>query len=207
MPNVFEEITAISTAVIGVSLVVLIVMLLVASFRARHAGKRLEQLVQRAFDDFKPVVQRVQTTLDDLKPVIERGKEISRDVSAMTNSIRGDVAAVSETVSSANDKVRAALEATEERLAEFNALLDVVQNEAEDLFVSTAAAVRGVGLGAASLGRRRGTDLASKDEDGVADRDAADEEKRDADQDDDDESAAESPAPRVRSRARRPRAS
>ncbi len=207
MTNVFEQITAISTAIIGVSLVVLIIVLIVAAARARQAGKRLEQLVQRTFDDVKPLIQRLQGTFDDLQPVIERGKEISRDLSAVTHSIRGDVEAVSDTVASANDKVRSALEATEERLAEFNALLDVVQNEAEDLFVSTAAAVRGLGRGAASLGRRRGTDLASDDGDGAAPRGAAEEEEGDDDQDDDHESAAESPAPRIRSRARRPRAS
>jgi hypothetical protein len=193
MNPIFEEITAISTAVIGVSLVVLIVMLVVGAVRTRKAGTRLEQMVQR--------------TLDDLRPLIERGKAISDDVSAMTKSIRGDVAAVSDTVTAANEKVRAALVATEERLAELDAFLNVVQTEAEDLFVSTASAVRGVRGGAASLRRHRGTDLASAEAEGDAvDSDAQDEEVGDDDQIDRG-SAAESPAPRIRSRARRPRAS
>jgi len=193
MNPIFEEITAISTAVIGVSLVVLIVMLVVGAVRTRKAGTRLEQMVQR--------------TLDDLRPLIERGKAISDDVSAMTKSIRGDVAAVSDTVTAANEKVRAALVATEERLAELDAFLNVVQTEAEDLFVSTASAVRGVRGGAASLRRHRGSDLASAEAEGDAvDGDAEDEEVADDDQIDRG-SAGESPAPRIRSRARRPRAS
>ncbi len=195
MTDIFQQITAISTAVIGVSLVVLIVLIVVAAARARSAGKRLEQVLQR--------------TLDDLRPLIERSKVISEDVSAMTHSIRGDVAAVSETVTAANERVRAALAATEERLAEFDALLSVVQNEAEDIFISTAAAVRGVGRGAASLGRRRGTNLASVEaEDAAAGGDAQDEEEghRDAIDEGRDEEVQE-PAPRIRPRAPRPRAS
>jgi len=198
MTNVFEQITAISTAIIGVSLVTLIVLLIIGAVRTRAAGKRFEQLLQRTFDD--------------LKPVIERSKAISQDLSAVTTSIRGDVAAVSETVASANEKVRAALTATEERVAEFNALLDVIQDEAEDLFVSTAAAVRGVRGGAASLGRRRGTDLASErpEGDSAARREAKDEDEDEEEDDDrqiDRGPAAESPTPRIRSGARRPRAS
>ena len=44
---------------------------------------------------------------------------------------------------------------------EFNALLAVVQEEAEDLFVSTASTVRGVRRGAAAFRDRGGMDLAS----------------------------------------------
>jgi uncharacterized protein YoxC len=192
MTNVFEEITAISTAIIGVALVGLIVLLLMVVGRARAAGKRLEQLIQR--------------TMDDLQPVIARGKEISANLSAVTNSIRGDVEAVSDTVASANESVRAALAATEERLGEFNALLNVVQDEAENLFVSTAAAVRGVRGGAASLSRRRGTDLASVEHEGDAAHGDADEEETEDDQVDEGP-ATESPAPRIRPRPRHPRAS
>jgi uncharacterized protein YoxC len=188
MTDIFQQITAISTAIIGVSLVVLIVLIVVAAARARSAGKRLEQVLQR--------------TLDDLRPLIERSKVISEDVSAMTHSIRGDVAAVSETVTAANERVRAALAATEERLAEFDALLSVVQSEAEDIFISTAAAVRGVG-------RRRGTDLASVEaEDAAPGGDVHDEEEGDRDAIDEGRvEEAREPAPRIRPRAPRPRAS
>jgi uncharacterized protein YoxC len=195
MTDIFQQITAISTAIIGVSLVVLIVLIVVAVARTRAAGKRLEQMFQR--------------TLDDLRPLIDRSKAISEDVSAMTHSIRGDVAAVSETVTAANERVRAALTATEERLAEFDALLSVVQSEAEDIFISTAAAVRGVGRGAASLGRRRGTNLASVEaEDAAAGGEIHDEEEGDGDAIDARPSEeVPEPAPRIRPRAPRPRAS
>jgi hypothetical protein len=45
----------------------------------------------------------------------------------------------------------------EERIEEFNALIEVVQGEAEDIFLDTASTVRGVREGARSItsGRRR----------------------------------------------------
>lgn len=185
--NVFEEITAVSTAIIMLALVALIVLLIVAAVRTRKAGQSFERALQRVYDD--------------LQPVIARSKTISADFFSMTTSIRENVTAVTETVEAANEKVRDALAATETRLAEFNALLDVVQNEAQDLFVSTAAAVRGVGRGAAAMTRRRGTDLASDEaEDALADDDQGDDHN-------DRGPDAEGPAPRIRPRARRPRAS
>jgi hypothetical protein len=194
MTNVFEGITAVSTAIIMLTLVVLIVLLIVAAVRTRAAGRKFELALQRIYED--------------LQPVIARSKTITDDVSAVTRSIRQDVADVSETVTSANDKVRAALAATEARLAEFNALLNVVQDEAEDLFVSTASAVRGVGRGAASFRRRGGTELASHEErDGADGTDADRDEEEDADDSRADRGSDEAPAPRVRSRARRPHAS
>jgi hypothetical protein len=43
----------------------------------------------------------------------------------------------------------------EERIEEFNALMEVVQTEAEDLFLDTASTVRGVRAGARSIGSAR----------------------------------------------------
>ena len=45
----------------------------------------------------------------------------------------------------------------ETRIDEFNALLEVVQAEAEETFLKTAAAVRGVGAGARALEHARGS--------------------------------------------------
>jgi hypothetical protein len=43
----------------------------------------------------------------------------------------------------------------EERIEEFNALMEVVQSEAEEVFLDTAATVRGVREGARAMGRSR----------------------------------------------------
>ena len=44
----------------------------------------------------------------------------------------------------------------EKRIEEFNALMEVVQGEAEGVFIKTAAAVRGVRQGAQALGKTSG---------------------------------------------------
>ena len=68
-----------------------------------------------------------------------------------TTSLRAAVQQVNQTVTSANQRVLQAVRITERRLNEFNALLGVVQEEAEQAFVTTAAAVRGVRTGARQL--------------------------------------------------------
>jgi len=70
---------------------------------------------------------------------------------------------VSATVTKANDQVRQTISMTEKRINELNALLSVVQSEAERLFISTASTVRGVQTGAATFGRRGGLDFASEE--------------------------------------------
>ena len=72
MPNIFEEITAISSAIIGASLVALIVFLLVAAARARTAGKRFEEKLQQAVDDLKPLPILVRRGLQPAQVVRER---------------------------------------------------------------------------------------------------------------------------------------
>ena len=87
-------------------------------------------------------------------------------------SVRADVERVNETVAAVTERVQRALDASEERLGEFNALLDVVQDEAERLFISAASTVRGVRRGAQAFRERSGTDLASDELDAAAEADA-----------------------------------
>src|SRR5205823_5200012 len=84
-------------------------------------------------------------------PVTQRATEISEDVRAITASVRSDVASVHDTVASANGRVRDAVSLTEQRLRDFDAFLHVVQDEAERLFLSTAATFHGVREGTAAL--------------------------------------------------------
>jgi hypothetical protein len=72
-------------------------------------------------------------------------------VNYITTSVRADVQQVNATVAAANQRLQQAVAMTEQRLNEFNALLEVVQQEAESMFVATASTVRGVRTGAASL--------------------------------------------------------
>jgi hypothetical protein len=130
-------------------------------------------------------------------------KHISDDVRGMTASVRNDVEQVNETVGEITKRVQRALVASEERLGEFNALLDVAQDEAERLFISTASTVRGIRRGADAFRGRSGTDLASDELDEAELADATSNQEVDENgHDSSPESAAPAvpPGPRVRPR-------
>jgi hypothetical protein len=72
---------------------------------------------------------------------------------------------INATIAAANERLQQAVMVTERRLGDFNALLQVVQEEAEQMFVSTASAVRGVRTSASALSETgNGTKFARQDE-------------------------------------------
>jgi uncharacterized protein YoxC len=137
----------------------------------------------------------------DLTPLIRNTTTISDNVVQVTNTIRDDIRNVSTTIETVNKTMRDAMASTEQRVQDFNALLAVAQEEAEQLFLSTASTVRGVQRSAEALRDPDGTDLASEELDAAIEPDDFQEEG-DGD-DSSSESAAQTrpTAPRVRPRA------
>lgn len=90
-----------------------------------------------------------------LGPVGERARSISDNVQFITQALRADVERLNASVKALTTRLHQASDHMEERIREFNALMEVVQDEAEDIFLDTAATVRGVREGARSMGRRR----------------------------------------------------
>lgn len=90
----------------------------------------------------------------NLGPVSDRARSISANVEFITQALRTDVERLNASVKGLTDRLQLASERMEERIEEFNALMEVVQTEAEDLFLDTASTVRGVRAGARSIGRR-----------------------------------------------------
>ena len=86
-----------------------------------------------------------------LDPVIDRGKEVAANVEFITGALRTDVQRVSDSVKSLSDRLQSASDRMEQRVEEFNALMEVVQTEAEDIFIGSAAAIHGVRAGARAL--------------------------------------------------------
>ena len=150
-PNrgVLDQILVFSTAFIMLCLVAMVVMLVVAARKMRGVAQKATQAMTKVYAD--------------LGPIIKTTGSIAENVNAMSAAIRADVEKVSATVTKANDQVRQTISMTEKRINELNALLSVVQSEAERLFISTASTVRGVQTGAATFGRRGGLDFASEE--------------------------------------------
>jgi hypothetical protein len=182
------HVIAAATVVIAIGMVALVAIGITIGLRLQKSEAAMAASLVRLRAQVAPLIENSIAVADNLK-----------DISA---SLRGDVRRIASTVASANERVHQAVSATERRLTEFNALLSVVQDEAEDLFVSTASTVHGVRRGAATLHKPSGMDLASDelDDDELADTEP--EENGHGNDSNTDESAEPPAAPRIRPRAR-----
>jgi hypothetical protein len=72
---------------------------------------------------------------------------IADNANYISTSIRVDIQQVRQTIATANQKLVESVALAEDRIKELNALLAVVQEEAEGAFVSTASTLRGVRTG------------------------------------------------------------
>lgn len=136
-PGAFEQMSTIARAVMTIALLVLTVALVPAAWNFRKSYKRINKLLDQVYGDIHPIMRHASVIADN--------------VNYISTSLRVDVQQVNQTIASANQRLREAVATTERRLQEFNALLAVVQREAEDVFVSTASTVRGVRAGASAF--------------------------------------------------------
>lgn len=86
-------------------------------------------------------------------PVVDRTKVVADNLGYVSAMVRRDVERLSSTVSGLTGRLNQASDRMEERIEEFNALLEVAQSEAENLFLDTASTVRAVQASARTLGR------------------------------------------------------
>lgn len=153
----FETVTSIASGIMTLTLLALAIALIPAAWAFWRTFRRVRDMLDRVYADVMPLARHAGSIADNMDYI--------------TTSIRTDVQQVNATIASANQRLQQAARLTETRLNEFNALLQVVQQEAEQAFVSTAAAVRGVRTGAAAFGARHTTDDDFLDEGGVNDGD------------------------------------
>lgn len=97
------------------------------------------------------LIQRSEERLD---PVIERARSVAENVDYVSHAVRTDVEGLAESVERIRQRLDDASGRVEERVEEFNALMQVVQAEAEEIFLDTASTVRGVRAGSRELGDR-----------------------------------------------------
>ena len=142
----FETVTSFASVAMTIALLALAIGLIPAAWNFRKSYKKINDLLDRVYADVTPLVRHAHAVADN--------------VDYVTTAIRVDIQHVSRTVNTANERLLEAVKQSERRLAEFNALLRVMQEEAEDVFVSTASTVRGVRTGAAAFGEDLEDDLA-----------------------------------------------
>lgn len=189
-PTGFDKVASIAGGLVSIAILVLTVFLVPAAWNFRRSYAKINTMLDKVYADINPITRHLSSIADNLDYI--------------TTSIRVDVQQVNQTVAAASERVHRLMELSERRVKELNALLEVVQEEAEDTFVSAASTLRGVRAGADSLRQERvtGRDVEDElEEDELAHVDDFDEELDDGN---DDAFADERPptGPRIRPRRR-----
>jgi hypothetical protein len=147
----FAKVTGIASGVLTLTLLATAVAVIPAAWNFRKTYKRTTELLDQVQADVMPLMKHAHSIADNLDYI--------------STALRADVGMIQDTLKAGKDGLERGLIKTEEKINEFNALLDVVQGEAEGLFVSTAATVRGVKKGASHLVGGAGTEIASVEAD------------------------------------------
>jgi uncharacterized protein YoxC len=132
-PSTFEKVTSYASGLASIALLVLAVALVPAAWNFRKSYAKVSDMLDRIYGDINPIMRHASTIVDNANYI--------------STSIRVDIQQVRQTIATANQKLVASVEMAEDRIKELNALLAVVQEEAEGAFVSTAATIRGVKTG------------------------------------------------------------
>ena len=132
-PGLWEKITSIASGVMTITVIILTVALVPAAWNFRKSYKKISDMLDKVYGDVNPLMRHASAIADN--------------VDYISTSIRVDVQQVSQTVAAVNQRLQDALAGAEDRMKQLNALLDVVQEEAESAFVTTASTIRGVQTG------------------------------------------------------------
>jgi uncharacterized protein YoxC len=180
----FAKVASVAQGLMSIAFLVLTVVLVPAAWNFRSSYKRINELIDRFYGDIGPLVRNANAVADN--------------VNYITTAIRVDVQQFNQTVALANERLTSAVKTAERRLNELDALMRVVQREAEDAFVSTASTLRGVRAGATTL-RDQVEDGTIADADEFEDDDAL-EEREETNGDDGETESEWHERPRVRPR-------
>ncbi len=127
----------VATILIALALIAVALALIFAALQSRKIYGKVHALLDRVHGD--------------LKPAIGHATDVAENVNYMSTAVRADVDQLRARLEMAQNRLTEAAGATEHRIRRFNALLDVVQDEAEGLFIDTASTLRGVQAGARTL--------------------------------------------------------
>lgn len=132
-PGLWQKIITVASGVMSISIIVLTVALVPAAWNFRKSYKKISEMLDKVYGDINPLMRHASAIADN--------------VDYISTAMRVDVQQVSQTVAAVNQRLQQAVGAAEDRINQLNALLDVVQEEAESAFVTTASTIRGVQTG------------------------------------------------------------
>jgi hypothetical protein len=113
---------------------------------------------------YRKALRQMEKLRLDLDPLLRGANTVGENVARISATAREEAERVQRGLIAAQERAEAAAAAAERRVGEFNALLDVVQEEAEELFIGTAATLRGARAGAVAFQRGAAEDEPTDDE-------------------------------------------
>jgi hypothetical protein len=140
-PSTFQTVTGVASGIASIILCLIALSIIPAALYLRAQVQKASESLAKAQMSAEPVLKEASALLVDLR--------------AIATSARADATTIHNAVVEADAGVRSIRQRIEARLAEIDAVIQVVQHEVEDVFVSTAAAARGVRAGAAALVHRQ----------------------------------------------------
>lgn len=135
----FDLLLAVAAGIFALVFLVMLAGLLFVFYQIHQAMRSVGEMKDRIAAD----------------PAVESLRKTSNNVEAISETLRNEVAELSRSVGHLSDRLTQASDRMEERIEDFNALMEVMQAEAEDVFVDTAATARGVRRGIGKLQRER----------------------------------------------------
>jgi uncharacterized protein YoxC len=132
-PGFWQKVASVASGVMTITIIILTIALVPAAWNFRKSYKKTSEMLDKIYGDINPLMRHASAIADN--------------VDYISTAIRVDIQQVSQTVAAVNQRLQKATVAAEERINQLNALLDVVQEEAESAFVTTASTIRGVRTG------------------------------------------------------------
>jgi hypothetical protein len=145
-----DTLSGVAQIVIALALLMLGAGAIVAALAARRA--------------YRKALRQIEKLRVDLDPLLRGANTVGENVARISATAREEAERVQRGLAAAQRRAEAAADAAERRVGEFNALLDVVQEEAEDLFIGTAATLRGARVGALAFRDSAGGDEPTDEE-------------------------------------------
>jgi uncharacterized protein YoxC len=132
-PGLLSKVTSVASVILTFTIIALAVALIPAAWNFRKSYKKVSDMLDKVYGDINPIMRHASTIADN--------------VDYISTSVRVDIQQVSKTIAAANQSLLKAVQSAEARVGQLNALLEVVQEEAESAFVTTASTLRGVRTG------------------------------------------------------------
>jgi uncharacterized protein YoxC len=132
-PGFWQKVASVASGVMSITVIILTIAVVPAAWNFRKSYKKTSEMLDKVYGDINPLMRHASSIADN--------------VDYISTAIRVDIQQVSQTVAAVNQRLQQATAAAEDRVNQLNALLDVVQEEAESAFVTTASTIRGVRTG------------------------------------------------------------